>query len=408
MVQISLKIYINEEELEQDNIIEKNIKIEINDSDKIDNIDLIKIHDKNLIIKTEELKKELKNVNKNNNEEKNNKHVNFFESLKKTKTHKDIDNNNDFFNKKKFNRIYSSKFSVENKFNRLNLKIKNKQNHKQKGVFNLDSKFLSYNFQKKKDEKFNINFIEKFMNDKIDETSNIFKYIFFGESKCGKTMLINNFIHYIKNISYYNEKRFSINLEELNDLKEYKIKSNRVNFPSVILIDTPPLEKIKDNKNLIEKINNYKNLNGIIFVLKNSDTKLHDEAKYFINIFENIIKNLNNKIYIMGTFFDAQKNLEYLKDEEIFKNIKIIDILYFNNNCLFTINKNSKENWRRNYDNFNNFFYSNDSEEEDNDFFFSKKNKKAVNLFQNKRNSLLGEIANEFNEIEEEEKDSDK
>jgi len=246
------------------------------------------------------------------------------------------------------------------------------------------------------------------MNDKIDETSNIFKYIFFGESKCGKTMLINNFIHYIKNISYYNEKRFSINLEELNDLKEYKIKSNRVNFPSVILIDTPPLEKIKDNKNLIEKINNYKNLNGIIFVLKNSDTKLHDEAKYFINIFENIIKNLNNKIYIMGTFFDAQKNLEYLKDEEIFKNIKIIDILYFNNNCLFTINKNSKENWRRNYDNFNNFFYSNDSEEEDNDFFFSKKNKKAVNLFQNKRNSLLGEIANEFNEIEEEEKDSDK
>ena len=76
MVQISLKILINKEELEQDNINEKNIKIVINDSNKIlDNTNLIKINNKNLIIKTEELKKELKNINKN--VEKNDKKVKF-------------------------------------------------------------------------------------------------------------------------------------------------------------------------------------------------------------------------------------------------------------------------------------------------------------------------------------------
>ena len=219
-------------------------------------------------------------------------------------------------------------------------------------------------------------------------------------------MLINNFIHYIKNISYYNEKRFKIDLKELNDLKEYKIKSNRVNFPNAILIDTPSLDKIKDNKNLIQKINNYKNLNGIIIVLKNSDIKLHDNAKYFLKIFANIIKNLDNKIYIMGTFYDAQKNLEYLRNEEAFNEIEIIDIFYFNNSCLFKINKSSKENWRRNYTNFNNFFNSKNLEGEDNqdnDFFFSNKNKKEGNIFQNKRNSLLGEIVKENDESEEDE-----
>ena len=81
MVQISLKILINKEELEQDNINEKNIKIVINDSDKIlDNTNLIKINNKNLIIKTEELKKELKNINKN--VEKNDKKVKLIGSPK--------------------------------------------------------------------------------------------------------------------------------------------------------------------------------------------------------------------------------------------------------------------------------------------------------------------------------------
>ena len=417
MVQIALKIFINKEELEQDNIIGKNIKILINDSETIlDNINLIEINNKNLIIKTEELKKELKNINKNNKKVNFNDEINQNFQLKKTKTHTEnkVNNNNnndnnvnDFFYKNNYKRIYSSKFNNENIYNRLNLIIKNKQPQKKKGVFNFDSKFLSLNYHNKKlDSNININFIEEFKNDEIDETSNIFKYIFFGESKCGKTMLINNFIHYIKNISYYNEKRFKIDLKELNDLKEYKIKSNRVNFPNAILIDTPSLDKIKDNKNLIQKINNYKNLNGIIIVLKNSDIKLHDNAKYFLNIFSNIIKNLDNKIYIIGTFYDAQKNLEYLRNEEAFNEIEIIDIFYFNNSCLFKINKSSKENWRRNYTNFNNFFNSKNLEEEDNqdnDFFFSNKNKKEGNIFQNKRNFLLGEIVKENDESEEDE-----
>ena len=417
MVQIALKIFINKEELEQDNIIGKNIKILINDSETIlDNINLIEINNKNLIIKTEELKKELKNINKNNKKVNFNDDINQNFQLIKTKTHTEnkVNNNNnndnnvnDFFYKNNYKRYYSSKFNNENIYNRLNLIITNKQPQKKKGVFNFDSKFLSLNYHNKKlDSNININFIEEFKNDEIDETSNIFKYIFFGESKCGKTMLINNFIHYIKNISYYNEKRFKIDLKELNDLKEYKIKSNRVNFPNAILIDTPSLDKIKDNKNLIQKINNYKNLNGIIIVLKNSDIKLHDNAKYFLNIFSNIIKNLDNKIYIIGTFYDAQKNLEYLRNEEAFNEIEIIDIFYFNNSCLFKINKSSKENWRRNYTNFKNFFNSKNLEGEDNqdnDFFFLNKNKKERNIFQNKRNSLLGEIVKENDESEEEE-----
>ena len=403
-----LTICISKNELEQENIDEKNIKIIINDSQKEDNNKLIKIqNNKSLIIAIEDLKKRLNNFKKE--EKKMKKTVTFFEpenadnedeknkklSLKKTKTKNEINkNNNDnknnadnFFYKNNFKRIYSSKFETENKFNRLNLKINTKQSQTQqkKKVFNFDAKFLSLNSQNKKDDaKFNNNLIENFTNDKIDQKSNLFKYIFFGESKCGKTMLITNFIHYIKNITYYSEKRYRLNLGELENIKEYRIKSNRVNFPPVILIDTPPLDKIKDNKNIIDKINNYKDLNGIIFVLKNSDIKLHDNAKYYKNIFEKISQNLGNKVYIMGTFFDAQKNLEYLRDEEIFQNIEISDIFYFNNSCLFKIDKNSKENWRRNYRNFNDFFNSNEEEEEENNNFFFGKSNKTTNILENK------------------------
>ena len=426
-----LTIYINKNELEQENIDEKNIKIKINDSQKEDNNSLIKIqNNKSLIIAIEDLKKKLNKEEKNlkkivtfsvpenvDNEDEKNKKL----SLKKTKTQNEINkNNNDnknntdnFFYKNNFKRIYSSKFETENKFNRLSLKINTKQSQTQqkKKVFNFDAKFLSLNSQNKKDDaKFNNNLIENFTNDKIDQKSNLFKYIFFGESKCGKTMLITNFIHYIKNITYYSEKRYRLSLAELENIKEYRIKSNRVNFPPVILIDTPPLDKIKDNKNIIDKINNYKDLNGIIFVLKNSDIKLHDNAKYYKNIFENISQKLGTKVYIMGTFCDAQKNLEYLRDEEIFKNIEICDIFYFNNSCLFKIDKNSKENWRRNYRNFNEFFISNEEEEEDNNniignFFSNKNNKKTFKLENKNKNQNNINILDSFKENEEEEYD---
>jgi hypothetical protein len=129
MVQISLKILINKEELEQDNINEKNIKIVINDSDKIlDNTNLIKINNKNLIIKTEELKKELKNINKN--VEKNDKKVKLIGSPKINKENvinknvitknktlaENKENNNDNINKN-FKHFKTFK-------NKINLKIK--------------------------------------------------------------------------------------------------------------------------------------------------------------------------------------------------------------------------------------------------------------------------------------------
>ena len=433
-----LTIYIDKNELEKENIIEKNIKILINDSKKIEeNKSLIKIqNNKSLIIEIEDLKKRLNNIKNNEKEEKKfKKTVTIYEpkkvedegeknkklSLKKTKTQNEInknnnDNKNDAYNF--FGRHRSSKFETENKFNRLNLKINTKQSQPQqkKKSFNFDSKFLSLYSQNKKDEsKFNNNLIENFTNDKIDETSKLFKYIFFGESQCGKTMLITNFIHYIKNITYYSEKRYRLNLSELENIKEYKIKSNRVNFPSVILIDTPPLDKIKDNKNIIDKINNYKDLNGIIYVLKNSDIKLHDNAKYYKNIFENISQKLGTKVYIMGTFCDAQKNLEYLRDEEIFKNIEICDIFYFNNSCLFKIDKNSKENWRRNYRNFNEFFISNEEEEEEDNnniignFFSNKNNKKTFKLENKNQNKNQNQnninVIDSLKENEEEEYD---
>ena len=433
-----LTIYIDKNELEKENIIEKNIKIIINDSKKFEeNNSLIKIqNNKSLIIEIEDLKKRLNNIKNNGglkkavtilvpekveDEEEKNKKL----SLKKTKTQNEINknnndnknNDNDFFYKNGVKRIISSKFDIENRFNRLNLKINTKQSQTQqkKKAFNFDSKFLSLYSQNKKDEsKFNNNLIENFTNDKIDEKSNLFKYIFFGESQCGKTMLITNFIHYIKNISYYSEKRYRLNLSELENIKEYKIKSNRVNFPSAILIDTPPLDKIKDNKNILDKINNYKDLNGIIYVLKNSDIKLHDNAKYYKNIFENISQKLGTKVYIMGTFCDAQKNLEYLRDEEIFKNIEICDIFYFNNSCLYKIDKNSKENWRRNYRNFNEFFISNEEEEEDNNniignFFSNKNNKKTFKLENKNQNKNQNQnninILDSLKENEEEEYD---
>ena len=129
MVQISLKILINKEELEQDNINEKNIKIVINDSNKIlDNTNLIKINNKNLIIKTEELKKELKNINKN--VEKNDKKVKLIGSPKINKENvinknvitknktlaENKENNNDNINKN-FKHFKTFK-------NKINLKIK--------------------------------------------------------------------------------------------------------------------------------------------------------------------------------------------------------------------------------------------------------------------------------------------
>ena len=136
-----LTIYIDKNELEKENIIEKNIKIIINDSKKFEeNNSLIKIqNNKSLIIAIEDLKKRLNNINKKvtilepekvDEDEKNKKL-----SLKKTKTQNEINkNNNDnknntdnFFYKNNFKRIYSSKFETENKFNRLNLKINTKQ-----------------------------------------------------------------------------------------------------------------------------------------------------------------------------------------------------------------------------------------------------------------------------------------
>jgi hypothetical protein len=129
MVQIALKIFINKEELEQDNIIGKNIKILINDSETIlDNINLIEINNKNLIIKTEELKKELKNINKN--VEKNDKKVKLIGSPKVNKENvinknvitknktlaENKENNNDNINKN-FKHFKTFK-------NKINLKIK--------------------------------------------------------------------------------------------------------------------------------------------------------------------------------------------------------------------------------------------------------------------------------------------
>ena len=148
-----LQIYIKKNELEQENIDEKNIKIIINDSQLEDNNNLIKIqNNKSLIIAIEDLKKRLNNI-KIKKEEKNfKKTVTFLQpenvdnedeknkklSLKKTKTKNEINkNNNDnknnadnFFYKNSFKRIYSSKFETENKFNRLNLKINTKQSQK--------------------------------------------------------------------------------------------------------------------------------------------------------------------------------------------------------------------------------------------------------------------------------------
>jgi hypothetical protein len=149
-----LQIYIKKNELEQENIDEKNIKIIINDSQLEDNNNLIKIqNNKSLIIAIEDLKKRLNNI-KIKKEEKNfKKTVTFLQpenvdnedeknkklSLKKTKTQNKINkNNNDnknnadnFFYKNNIKRIYSSKFETENKFNRLSLKINTKQSQTQ-------------------------------------------------------------------------------------------------------------------------------------------------------------------------------------------------------------------------------------------------------------------------------------
>ena len=147
-----LTIYIDKNELEKENIIEKNIKILINDSKKIEeNNSLIKIqNNKSLIIEIEDLKKRLNNIKNNEKEEKKiKKAVTILEpekvededeknkklSLKKTRTQNEINkNNND--NKNNVNNFFgrhrSSKFETENKFNRLNLKINTKQSQIQK------------------------------------------------------------------------------------------------------------------------------------------------------------------------------------------------------------------------------------------------------------------------------------
>ena len=147
-----LTIYIDKNELEKENIIEKNIKIIINDSKKFEeNNSLIKIqNNKSLIIEIEDLKKRLNNIKNNGglkkavtilvpekveDEEEKNKKL----SLKKTKTKNEINknnndnknNDNDFFYKNGVKRIISSKFDIENRFNRLNLKINTKQSQTQ-------------------------------------------------------------------------------------------------------------------------------------------------------------------------------------------------------------------------------------------------------------------------------------
>jgi hypothetical protein len=130
---------------------------------------LIKIqNNKSLIIEIEDLKKRLNNIKNNEKEEKKFKKTvtiyvpkkvededekNKKLSLKKTKTQNEINkNNND--NKNNANNFLkhkqSSKFAIENKFNRINLKINTKQSQQKKNPLILIQNFYLYILKTKK------------------------------------------------------------------------------------------------------------------------------------------------------------------------------------------------------------------------------------------------------------------
>jgi hypothetical protein len=201
-----------------------------------------------------------------------------------------------------------------------------------------------------------------------------------GETGSGKSTLINGMINYILGVEWKDEFRFKLIAEEpkksqadnadsatksITAYTLYPMEGSRISYRFTI-IDTPGFgdtEGLQRDKFTIDQIrkffttsNGIDHLDGIGFVVKNSDTRLEGAKKYIFDKILSIFGNdIEKNIFMMVTFADGSRPpvVDTLKKAEI----KYSELFKFNNSALFAKNDSPKEEDDDDDSDFNKMFW---------------------------------------------------
>lgn len=209
-----------------------------------------------------------------------------------------------------------------------------------------------------------------------------------GETGSGKSTLINGIINYILGVEWEDKFRFKLIAEEpkksqadnadsatksITAYTLYPMEGSSIPY-RLTIIDTPGFgdtEGLERDKFTIDQIrkffttqkNGIDHLDGIGFVVKNSDTRLEGSKKY---IFDKILsifgKDIENNIFMMVNFADGER--PPVVDTLQKAGIKYSDLFTFNNSALFSKNDNPQDRsyrvgkmfWDLGFESFTSFF----------------------------------------------------
>ena len=138
-----------------------------------------------------------------------------------------------------------------------------------------------------------------------NEKQNALNIMFFGETGCGKTTLINSFVNYLLGVNIIDDYRYKIIQKNINNQDNiYNLRSIE-GFPPIKIINAPGfndndgIEKKNNKFETIKKLftENINEINAICFILKSTNNKLTYYQKYvyrrLLDIFgENLKENI--------------------------------------------------------------------------------------------------------------------
>ena len=151
--------------------------------------------------------------------------------------------------------------------------------------------------------------------------------MFFGETGCGKTTLINSFANYLLGVNIIDDYRYKIIQKNINNQDNiYNIRSIEPP-PPIKIINTPGFnanEGIEEENNKFKTIQklfneNINEINAICFILKSTSIKLTYYQNYVYGRLLDIFgENLKENIIFLLTFCDSglPNILEPLKSNE--------------------------------------------------------------------------------------------